>query len=182
MTDKPDKPDTTDTTQVAWEAFPQGWFNEPGTLARCGARLARFPLGPVWVLPAMGGNAARLAPADAHSADPDVARLRAALSLLPDASDPATAAMLRDLLARRAGLDPVRGVTWAPRADGKNHGGWTLATPTQSKVLPASVVPDRDPESALFRAVAATNCTCLASSSRRAKCPQHGDRINKPWR
>jgi hypothetical protein len=130
----------------------------------------------------MDGNPARIAPADAHSADPDVTRLRAALSLLPDATDPATAAMLRDLLARRAGLDPSRGVTWTPRADGKSHGGWTLSTPTQSKVLPAAIVPDRDPETSLFRAVAATNCTCHSNPAHRDRCPQHGDRANKPWR
>ncbi|NBR01241.1 MAG: hypothetical protein EBT79_12690 [Actinobacteria bacterium] len=176
MSDKPD------TTQVAWEAFPAGWFDEPGTLSRCGARLARFPRGSVWVLPPMDGNAARLAPADAHSADPDITRLRAALSLLPDASDPATAAMLRDLLARRAGLDPSRGVTWTPRAEGKNHGGWTLSTPTQSKVLPASFVPERDPETSLFRAIAVTNCTCQTNPAHRDRCPQHGERVYKPWR
>jgi hypothetical protein len=176
MNDKPD------TTQAAWEAFPGGWFDEPGTVARCGARLVRFPRGSVWVLPPMDGNPARIAPADAHSADPDVTRLRAALSLLPDATDPATAAMLRDLLARRAGLDPSRGVTWTPRADGKSHGGWTLSTPTQSKVLPAAIVPDRDPETSLFRAVAATNCTCHSNPAHRDRCPQHGDRANKPWR
>jgi hypothetical protein len=176
MNDKPD------TTQAAWEAFPGGWFDEPGTIARCGARLVRFPRGSVWVLPPMDGNPARIAPADAHSADPDVTRLRAALSLLPDATDPATAAMLRDLLARRAGLDPSRGVTWTPRADGKSHGGWTLSTPTQSKVLPAAIVPDRDPETSLFRAVAATNCTCHSNPAHRDRCPQHGDRANKPWR
>jgi hypothetical protein len=171
-----------DTTQVAWEAFPAGWFDEPGAVSRCGARMVRLPRGSAWVLPPMSGEGARLAPADAHSADPDVARLRTALDLLPDASDPATAALIRDLIARRAGLDPARGVTWTPRAEGKNHGGWTIATPTQSKYLPATVVPERDAESALFRAVAATNCTCAANPAYRERCPQHGDRIHKPWR
>lgn len=173
---------STDTTQVAWEAFPSGWFDEPGTVARCGARLVRFPRGSAWVLPPMDGNPARIAPADAHSGDADVSRLRAALDLLPDGSDPATAAMLRDLVCRRAGMDPSRGVTWTPRADGKNHGGWTLSTPTQSRVFPASVVPERDAEASLFRAVAATNCTCPSNPAQRERCPQHGDRANKPWR
>jgi len=171
---------TIDTTQVAWEAFPIGWFNEPGTLARCGARLVRFPRGVAWVFPPMDGNPARIAPADAGSADPDVDRLKGALGLLPDASDPVTAAMLRDLLCRRVGMDPTRGITWTPRAEGKAHGGWTLSTPTQSRVFPAAVVPDRDQDSALFRAVAATNCKCMSGT--KAMCPMHGDRTAKPWR
>lgn len=173
-------PMTVDTIQVAWEAFPNGWFNEPGTLARCGARLVRFPRGPAWVLPPMDGNSARIAPADAASGDPDVQRLKAALSLLPDASDPVTAAMLRDLLCRRVGVDSSRGVTWAPKADGKAHGGWTLSTPNIHRVFPAAVIPERDAESSLFRAVEVTNCKC--GSKAKSACPQHGDRSAKPWR
>lgn len=173
-------PMTVDTTQVAWEAFPLGWFNEPGTLARCGARLVRFPRGPAWVLPPMDGNSARIAPADAASGDPDISRLKSALSLLPDASDPVTAAMLRDLLCRRVGMDSSRGVTWAPKADGKAHGGWTLATPSTQRVFPAAVIPERDVEASLFRAVEVTNCKC--GSKAKSACPQHGDRAAKPWR
>ena len=167
-------------TQVAWEAFPSGWFHEAGTLAVCGARLVRFSRGAVWALPPMNGNGARLVPADAASADPDVAVLVASLALLPDVTDPATAAMIRDMLCRRTGIDPSRGVTWAPRANGKSHGGWTLATPTQSRVFSPAAVPDRDPDVALLRAVAATNCRCGAGA--RTACPMHGAKGAKPWR
>lgn len=171
-----------DTTQVAWEAFPAGWFDEPGTLARCGARLVQFSRGSAWILPPKDGNPARIAPSDAHSGDPEITRMRAALELLPDATDPVTAAMLRDLVCRRAGMDPSRGVTFTPRAEGKSHGGWTLSTPTQSRVFPAAVVPERDMATALFRLVAATNCTCVTNPGYREKCPQHGDRVHKPWK
>lgn len=158
------------------------WFDEPGALTLCGARLVKFVRGNVWVLPPMENRPARIAPADAHAGDTEVTNLRNALSLLPDISDIATQALLRALLARRIGLDPSRGSTWTPRADGKNHAGWAIATPTQTRIFPATCVPDRDPDVALFRAIAVTNCTCQTGGGSKGQCPQHGERAYRPWR
>ena len=169
--------------EIAWAAFPCGWCQEPGSRTRCGATLVRVPTGDLWVLPpALGGSqGARLAPVNMSAGDADVRNLRDGLQLLPDMSDPATVYLIRDLLARRAGLDTSRGVHWTPRANGKTHGGWTISTPTRSKYLPAALVPSRDAEVAILQGIMVTNCTCYdPNKGGRSKCPQHG--AETPWR
>jgi hypothetical protein len=162
-----------------WAAFPKGYFAKSGTKALCGATLVSLPGGTAWVLsPQMSGDgSARLAPADTASGDSKVQELRRGLQLLPDVKDVGTLTMMRELLASRADVDSTYGITWAPRAKGREFLGWTISSPMKSRWISATLVPSTDPVVSILEAIKATNCTCSEGGERK-KCPEHG---TKPW-
>lgn len=170
----------TELLQALWEAFPSGWFNEPGAKAICGARLVSMPRGNAWVLPPLEGQAARIAPADAHSGDTVVDSLRGKLELLPDMEDDLTLMLMLSVLGHRSGMRHPRlgGLHWYPKSSGKTHVGWTIATPSQSKVI---AVLERDYKMSLITAMKMTRCTC-GTGIAQAMCPQHGDKMHFPWK
>lgn len=151
-------------------AFPAGFFPEPGTVTVAGVQVIRGSNTlPTWLWADRDQTA--------KQGDPLFDQARKAGDLLPEMLHPGTRDAVRRLLIERVRFNSDTAF-WTPKTSrqGKNVEGWVLSTQTRRVVFP--IEGETDWTQALLQAIVMTNCAC--GRGLRSQCPIHG--TWKPWR